>query len=56
MPVISKTNVAYKKELLTDAEYLHIERQAFEKSEFINGRIVAMPARAKITTLFLQIC
>ncbi len=39
---MSKTNLAYKKELLTDEEYLRIERQAFEKSEFINGRIVAM--------------
>lgn len=38
---MSKINLAYKKESLTDAEYLRIERQAFEKSEFINGRIVA---------------
>ncbi len=42
MLTMSKTNVAYKKESLTDAEYLRIEREAFEKSEFINGRVVAM--------------
>ena len=42
MPSMSKTNLAYKKELLTEAEYLRAEREAFEKSEFINGRIVAM--------------
>ena len=42
MLIMSKTNVAYKKELLSDAEYLRIEREAFEKSEFINGRVVAM--------------
>lgn len=41
MPSVSKTNLAYKKELLTEAEYLRAEREAFEKSEFINGRIVA---------------
>ena len=39
---MSRTNLAYKKEPLTDAEYLRVERQAFEKSEFINGRVVAM--------------
>lgn len=39
---MSKTNLAYKKELLTDADYLRTEREAFEKSEFIGGRIVAM--------------
>ena len=38
---MSKSNLAYKKESLTDEEYLRFERQAFEKSEFINGRIVA---------------
>lgn len=42
MPIMSRANLAYKKEALTDAEYLRIERQAFEKSEFINGRIVTM--------------
>lgn len=42
MPSMSKTNLARKKESLTDAEYLRVERQASEKSEFINGRIVAM--------------
>jgi len=42
MLIMSKTDVAYKKELLSDAEYLRIEREAFEKSEFINGRVVAM--------------
>lgn len=41
IPIMSKTNLAYKKELLTDAEYLRVEREAFEKSEFINGRIIA---------------
>lgn len=41
MPDMSKTNLAYKKESPTDAEYLRVERQAFEKSEFINGRIAA---------------
>ena len=41
MPSVSKTNFAYKKELLTESEYLRIEREAFEKSEFINGRVVA---------------
>ena len=39
---MSKSNLAYKKESLTDEEYLRVERQAFEKSELINGRIVAM--------------
>ncbi|MGC2238774.1 MAG: Uma2 family endonuclease [Pyrinomonadaceae bacterium] len=38
---MSKTNLAYKKEFLTDTEYLRIERQAFEKSELIGGEIVA---------------
>jgi len=42
MPVMSRTNLAYKKESPTDAEYLDAERGAFEKSEFINGRVVAM--------------
>jgi Uma2 family endonuclease len=39
---MSKTNLAYKKETLTDAEYLRAERQAFEKSELIGGEVVAM--------------
>lgn len=39
---MSKNNLAYSKELLNDAEYLRVEREAFEKSEFINGRVVAM--------------
>ncbi len=39
---MSKSNLAHKKDSLTDEEYLHFERQAFEKSEFVNGRIVAM--------------
>ena len=34
-------NFAYKNVPLTDEDYLRIEREAFEKSEFINGRIVA---------------
>ena len=41
MPVMSKSNLACKKELLTDEDYLRTERQAFEKSELLNGRIVA---------------
>jgi len=39
---MSKSNLAYKKILADDAEYLSIEREAFEKSELINGRVVAM--------------
>jgi ribosomal protein L39E len=39
---MSNSNLAYKKQSLTDADYLRIERAAFEKSEFIDGRIVAM--------------
>lgn len=39
---MSKSNLAYKTESLTDEEYLSVEREAFEKSEFINGRVVAM--------------
>ncbi|CAN5467835.1 Uma2 family endonuclease [soil metagenome] len=39
---MNKTIAAYKKVPLTDAEYLRIEREAFEKSEFIGGEIVAM--------------
>jgi Uma2 family endonuclease len=60
MLIMSKTNVAYKKELLTDAEYLRIEREAFEKSEFINGRVVAMAGASEnhnviSSNLFLEI-
>jgi len=36
------SNLAYKKEPVTDEEYLRIEREAFEKSELLNGRVVAM--------------
>ncbi len=39
---MSKSNLAYKKQPLTDKDYLRVEREAFEKSEFINGRVVAM--------------
>lgn len=39
--IMSKSNLAYKKNPSNDAEYLRIERQALEKSEFINGKIVA---------------
>lgn len=39
---MSRSNLAYKKESLTDEEYLRIERDAFEKSELLNGRVVAM--------------
>ena len=57
---MSKTNLAYKKELLTEAEYLRVEREAFEKSEFINGRIVAMAGASEnhnviSSNLFLDI-
>lgn len=60
MPIMSKSNLAYKKELLTDAEYLRAEREAFEKSEFINGRIVAMAGASEnhnviSSNLFLEI-
>ncbi|HMS39176.1 MAG TPA: Uma2 family endonuclease [Pyrinomonadaceae bacterium] len=39
---MSKTDLAYKKNPSNDAEYLRIERQAFEKSELIGGEVVAM--------------
>lgn len=60
MPIVNKTNLAYKKELLTDAEYLRVERQAFEKSEFIGGRIVAMAGASEnhnviSSNIFLEI-
>ncbi len=45
---MSKSNLAYKKEFVTDAEYLRIERQAFEKSELLNGRISAMAGASEI--------
>jgi len=48
---MSKTNLARKKEILTDAEYLRAEREAFEKSEFIGGRIVAMAGASEIHNL-----
>jgi Uma2 family endonuclease len=51
MPAMSKTNLARKKENLTDAEYLRVEREAFEKSEFIGGRIVAMAGASEIHNL-----
>jgi Uma2 family endonuclease len=40
--ITAMRNFAYKKVPLTDEDYLRIEREAFEKSEFIGGRIVAM--------------
>lgn len=57
---MSKSNLAYKKEPLSDADYLRIEREAFEKSEFINGRIVAMAGASEnhnviSSNLFLEI-
>lgn len=57
---MSKSNLAYKKETVTDAEYLRIERQAFEKSELLNGRIVAMAGASEnhnviSSNLFLEI-
>jgi Uma2 family endonuclease len=39
---MSKANLAYKQTPLTDQDYLRAERQAFEKSELINGEIIAM--------------
>lgn len=39
---MGKANLAVKKKPLTDEDYLRAERQAFEKSELINGEIVAM--------------
>lgn len=57
---VSKPNLAYKKEPLTDADYLRIERQAFEKSELIGGEIVAMAGASEnhnviSSNLFLEI-
>ena len=57
---MSKTNLAYKKALLSDADYLRIERQAFEKSELIGGRVVAMAGASEnhnviSSNLFLEI-
>jgi len=57
---MSRTNLAYKKQPLTDADYLRIERQAFEKSEFIGGRIVAMAGASEnhnviSSNIFLEI-
>ena len=58
--VMSRSNLAYKNHLLTDEEYLRIERQAFEKSELVNGRILAMAGASEIhnvisSNLFLEI-
>lgn len=39
---MSRTNLAYKTELITAGEYLEFERAAKDKHEFIGGRIVAM--------------
>ena len=39
---MSRTNLAYKTEPITDEEYLKFEREAKDKHEFIGGRIVAM--------------
>ncbi|MEK7724743.1 MAG: Uma2 family endonuclease [Acidobacteriota bacterium] len=36
----NKSNLAHKTNPLTDAEYLRIERQAFEKSELIGGKVL----------------
>jgi Uma2 family endonuclease len=57
---MSNSNLKYKKEPVTDAEYLRIERQAFEKSELLNGRIVAMAGASEnynviSSNLFLEI-
>jgi Uma2 family endonuclease len=60
MSIMSKTNLAYKKQPITDTEYLRIERQAFEKSELIGGRVVAMAGASEnhniiSSNLFLEI-
>jgi Uma2 family endonuclease len=57
---MSKTNLAYKTKPVTDEDYLRTEREAFEKSEFINGRIVAMAGASEnhnviSSNLFLEI-
>lgn len=57
---MSKTNLVYKKTFADEAEYLRVERQAFEKSEFIGGRIVAMAGASEThnvisSNLFLEI-
>lgn len=39
---MAESNLAYRNAPLTDADYLEVEREAFEKSELIGGRIVAM--------------
>ena len=59
---MSRTNLVYKhkKTVLTDAEYLDIEREAFEKSELLNGRVVAMAGASEnhnviSSNLFLEI-
>ncbi len=57
---MSRTNLAYKKECPTDEEYLSVEREAFEKSEFIGGRIVAMAGASEnhnviSSNIFLEI-
>lgn len=60
IPFMNKSNLAYRKVIADDAEYLRIERQAFEKSEFINGRIVAMAGASEnhnviSSNIFLEI-
>ena len=57
---MSNTNLAYKKVSSTDADYLRVERQAFEKSELIGGEIVAMAGASEnhnviSSNLFLEI-
>lgn len=57
---MSKANLAYKKQLLTDAEYLLVEREAFEKSELLNGRVTATAGASEnhnviSSNLFLEI-
>lgn len=57
---MSRSNLAYKKEFLTDAEYVRLERQAFEKSELIGGRVMAMAGASEnhnliSSNLFLEI-
>lgn len=57
---MSRSNLAIKKETLTDTEYLRIERQAFEKSELLNGRVMAMAGASEnhnliSSNIFLEI-
>lgn len=51
---MSKSNLAYKTTSLTDAEYLRIERQAFEKSELIGGEVFSRDAINETRNLIIS--